>query len=510
MELNQILLGACEDLLKTFPDNFFDSIVTDPPYGLGTREPTAEDIRAYLEGGSLDTGGDFMGKEWEIPSVAVWRECYRVLKPGGYILSFGSTRTWDIMSVGIRAAGFTNRDTISSAFRSPALMWMHGQGFPKSLNIWKTLKKEGKICVCDEPTAEVKAGHFWPVCTTCEKPRIPQGLGTALKPAWEPILCYRKPVAEETTSEQVLTTGTGGIDIDGTSIKHSSAADFEKHKQQVERIKEKGGSWDGSWKNSSDLSGASDVTSAGRWPPNVTLTHSEECTPDGCAEGCAVSALDEQTGVLKSGRLDRASITAENKVYGKAPKERVGIYEPTEGGASRFFAQFMPDAPFFYTGKATKKEKNEGIVEVRFRDGFVQLKKDLKDEQMAEVESDWPETNIHYSLQLMEEAVPSHLRQYFEPVKPEDNNHPTVKPVALMEWLVRMVTPKGGRTLDPYCGSGTTCAAAINHGVEFLGIDRDPMFHQLATRRVSVLLSKSRIARQERDIFDEMMALDDV
>ena len=144
MELNQILLGACEDLLKTFPDNFFDSIVTDPPYGLGTREPTAEDIRAYLEGGSLDTGGDFMGKEWEIPSVAVWRECYRVLKPGGYILSFGSTRTWDIMSVGIRAAGFTNRDTISSAFRSPALMWMHGQGFPKSLHGYPLLRADLK------------------------------------------------------------------------------------------------------------------------------------------------------------------------------------------------------------------------------------------------------------------------------------------------------------------------------------------------------------------------------
>ena len=106
---NKILHGDCLEVLRTLPDACVDAVVTDPPYGLGNREPTGEDIQRYLDGERLDTGGDFMGKEWDIPPVAVWKECLRVLKPGGYVLAFAGTRTWDIMSIGIRAAGFENR-----------------------------------------------------------------------------------------------------------------------------------------------------------------------------------------------------------------------------------------------------------------------------------------------------------------------------------------------------------------------------------------------------------------
>ena len=141
LPVNSILLGPCLDLLKTLPDNSVDALVTDPPYGLGTREPTAKDIVAYLSGGELDHGKDFMGRDWEIPSVAVWRQCLRVLKPGAYLFSFAGTRTWDLMSVGIRAAGFENRDTIASEFGPSVLQWLHGQGFPKSLNVSKALLK---------------------------------------------------------------------------------------------------------------------------------------------------------------------------------------------------------------------------------------------------------------------------------------------------------------------------------------------------------------------------------
>lgn len=123
--INQVLHGDCLDVLKTIPDESVDSIVTDPPYGLGTKEPTGEDIERYIKGERLDTGGDFMGKEWDIPPVAVWRECFRVLKPGGYVLAFAGTRTQDIMSIGLRAAGFQNRDTFANVFGVPILQWVH-------------------------------------------------------------------------------------------------------------------------------------------------------------------------------------------------------------------------------------------------------------------------------------------------------------------------------------------------------------------------------------------------
>jgi DNA modification methylase len=135
--LNTIHLGNCLDVLKTFPDNSIDAIVTDPPYGLGNREPEIDEILAYLQGENLNTGGDFMGRDWSVPSVQVWKECYRVLKPGGHVLSFAGTRTLDLISMGLRAAGFESRDTIASQFGVQTLQWVQGSGFPKSRDSMK-------------------------------------------------------------------------------------------------------------------------------------------------------------------------------------------------------------------------------------------------------------------------------------------------------------------------------------------------------------------------------------
>jgi len=159
--MNKILQGNCIDKLKELEANSVDAIVTDAPYGLS-----------------------FMGKKWDydVPSVEIWQEAIRVLKPGGYLLSFAGTRTQHRMACNIEDAGFEIRDMIA---------WVYGSGFPKSLNI----------------------GH---------KLEDFKGWGTALKPALEPITVARKPLSEKTVAENVLKWGTGGINIDGSRVEYKS------------------------------------------------------------------------------------------------------------------------------------------------------------------------------------------------------------------------------------------------------------------------------------------------
>ncbi len=470
-----------------------------------------------------------MGKLWEIPSVPTWRECYRVLKPGGYVLSFAGTRTWDIMSVGLRAAGFENRDTISSLFGSPCLQWLHGQGFPKSTNISKKLRERAKKKK-DLPDEEVARLN--------KLADLFEGYGTALKPAWEPILCFRKPLVEPTLADQVAVTGTGGLNIEATRIKHASAEDFEQHKQQVERIKSEGGSWDASWKNSSDLSGANDVTAAGRWPPNVVLTHSPECKQVGvrtvtaptinrftdgmkpfgdgaghpyessgggeeevpiyeCVEGCPVKSLNEVND-------DRSSIT----------------HQPRVADVARFFPQFVPDAPFFYTGKATKKEKTvlNGKFSTKKGEQFLCLRDEtLNSEEMGRFLEHWttkasPDGSPleHYDPKspLMKLKIPPPILDLFVVAEygDKDNDHPTVKPVTLMAWLVSLVTPAGGLVLDPYCGSGTTCVGALDRNCDYLAIEKDPLYLKIATRRLADVTDQQISLRATRQSMDAVFA----
>lgn len=205
--MDEVRLGLCLDVLRTLPDNSVDAIVTDPPYGLGTKEPTVAQIEAYLRGENLDVGGDFMGKTWEIPSVATWRQALRVLKPGRHVCAFAGTRTWDIMLAGMEAAGFTREGSLGEPFGSPVIAWMHGQGFPKSLNIAKAIDKKlglaPKVVATEtrynEPSGIVGLGRDRQLIereiTEAVSPEAKkwQGWGTALKPAWEPIITLRKP-----------------------------------------------------------------------------------------------------------------------------------------------------------------------------------------------------------------------------------------------------------------------------------------------------------------------------
>jgi DNA modification methylase len=258
VELNRIIQGDCLEVLKTFPDNFFDSYISDVPYGLGPKDPTPEQILAYLNGEPLDTG-DFMGKRWAIPSVQVWQQAYRVLKPGAHVLAFGGTRTFDLISIGLRFAGFENRDTIAE--NHPALQWVYGSGMPKSTNVAMAIDK--------------KLGHEFDSKTwepISDEAKAVAHLGSGLKPSWEPILVFRKPF-KGSLMGNIQEHGTGGLNIDGTRVKHSSPEDLAEHKKSVEQTKAKGGVRGDSWKNSSDLSGANDVNEGGRWPANLLLSH---------------------------------------------------------------------------------------------------------------------------------------------------------------------------------------------------------------------------------------------
>lgn len=543
--MNQILLGDCLDVLKTLPGESVHSVVTDPPYGLGTREPSADEIVAYLQGGELDTYGDFMGRDWSIPPVAVWRECFRVLKPGGHLLSFGGTRTFDLISIGIRAAGFECRDTVASQFGVQCLQWVQGQGFPKALAVQRALEKAG---------LSHEEAEQW------------SGWATAIKPSWEPILVFRKPLAESTVAKQVLATGTGAMNIDACRVRFRSTED-------------KASAFPGGVLTSRDVTGGGLGAGikdcerkvfeadrpAGRWPANLLLSHSSECKITGskkvpapvinrfddgmkpfgdgaghkytseqtgdadgmeevpvyeCEVGCPVKTLDEQSGVStslggKSWGKFAGAVPYEDQFSGLNPGATAGGFGDT-GGASRFFSQFEPDAA--------------DVPVYECADGCPV--KEL-DEQSGMLVSKWGRTTARHSennsMFGMGVGLPDSINKYvgevggasryfsqFEPNAPffysgkvskaerdrglpkGTNKHPTVKPLAVMRWLVKLVTPKGGTILDPYCGSGTTCLAALEEGCQFIGIERDPESHQVAVLRTT----------REPDLFDEIGALE--
>jgi len=399
LELNRVYNMDCLEGMKLLDDNSVDSIVTDPPYELG-----------------------FMGKKWDSTGIAynveLWKECLRVLKPGGHLLAFGGTRTYHRMACAIEDAGFEIKDCIQ---------WIYGSGFPKSHDISKAIDKKlgakreviGKLARNDRVLPSGQGGYHGNIHDTYRNkgrqkvqleitaPATPEakqweGWGTALKPANEPIVLARKPLSEKTVAENVLKWGTGGLNIDGCRIPIDPTVDDPRL----------GGK--GSWKTDKAAKnvyeggyvGKNIQSSAlGRFPANVILD--EE----------AGRMLDEQSGVTRSGKVKSdkgaySGVSATGFLRGITTTQN---QHGDSGGASRFF----------YCAKASKKERGEG------------------------------------------------------------NNHPTVKPVKLMEYLITLVTPPNGVVLDPFFGSGTTGIAAVNLGFHYIGFEIDKTYCDIATKRIS-------------------------
>jgi DNA modification methylase len=370
----QLFNGDCREVLAALPDHSVDAVVSDPPYGLS-----------------------FMGKRWDydVPSVEVWQQCLRVLKPGGHLLAFAGTRTQHRMACRIEDAGFEIRDMIA---------WVYGSGFPKSLDVSKAIDKAAgaeREVVGTRPLtgkarilsgADYNGGYsdeyrgsdkdykeaYSITAPATEAAKQWQGWGTALKPSLEPITLARKPL-EGTVAANVLQHGTGAINVDGCRL--------EGQHTYTPRLTSNANMNDDGWQRIGQS--ADSVTASGRWPANFIHDGSKE-----------VTGLFPTTAPARSGNRGKG---IDGPTFRHASGEEIGVRGHNDLGGSA--------ARFFYCAKTSQSERGKG------------------------------------------------------------NNHPTVKPIDLMRYLCRMVTPPGGVVLDPFAGSGSTLLAARREGFRAIGIE---------------------------------------
>lgn len=398
-EYYKLINGDMLQELNKLEECSVDCIVTDPPYELG-----------------------FMGKSWDNAGVSfqseTWKKCLRVLKPGGYLLSFGGTRTYHRIACAIEDAGFEIRDTI---------MWLYGSGFPKSLNVGLAIdRKNGvesevigyadesmpdfqdagkknsinKIGINDGESADRKAYPIYQAKNTWN------GWGSCLKPAYEPVIVARKPV-ENSLVDNVLKYGVGGLNIDECRVGVVGGT----KKFPVNCRDSKGIYGDG-------LCGGIKVfpEGLGRFPANVILTYDDTDYDEVCGD---MPVGGQNDSISKPYKIN-------NQVYGEYGYCKLWEAYDDFGSASRYF----------YCAKASKRDRDEGV----------------------------PPT--------------------------KQNFHPTVKPTSLMQYLIRLVAPKGATILDPFMGSGSTGKAVAyenfdrNADYKFIGIELNADYLNIAEARI--------------------------
>jgi site-specific DNA-methyltransferase (adenine-specific) len=361
-----LYVGNNIDHLRSIPSNSIGAIVTDPPYGLG-KEPDPRDVvRGWLINDEFKAGGSgYLGNDWDafVPSPVVWMECYRILKPGGYMVAFAGSRTYDWLCLGIRFAGFGIKDS---------LHWIYSSGFPKSRNIGASI--DALAGVEREITGVHAAAHMGNKLSNTidslhgrdlgsEKVKYRRdnpatkaakewdGYGTQLKPSHEPAVLAQKPISEDTIAENVLRWGVGALNL-----------------------------------------GACDV--AGKWPPNILV--------DGRASVSMTAAAGDPSNAFP------------------------------------VFDHDLDDWAYMYCPKPSVREREEGLGKLN-----------------------------------------AHLDR-----SGKINIHPTVKPIKLMRWLVKLCTPHGQTVLDPYLGSGTTAIAAELEGRRWVGMELSTDYATVAWHRI--------------------------
>lgn len=413
-----VLCGDALEQLRRLPDESVASIVTDPPYGLSKQPDAIAMLRAWLEFKDHDHGGaGFMGCKWDsfVPGPVIWRECLRVLKPGGWLAAFAHARTVDLMTLAIRIARFEIRDQVQ---------WLYGSGTPK----------------------------------TADRKKIPPGTGTALSPGHEPIVLARKSW-KGSIRACVEAGGVGVLAIDDWRTGESKRVPSSTSTTGLH----------GWGTGSADNSGKD--PDVGRWPKNVVFD------PE------AGALLDEQTGATpgQQGRALQDRRPQGNHVYGarncftENPEPR-----RDSGGPSRYF----------YCAKTATSEREAGLEGIPCDAcGGLAILPALGPCTACEGSGE------RFPLRTADELTGGRVEGSAglsnaragagRSSKGRRNPHPTVKPLALMRWLVGLTTPFGGLVLDPFCGSGSTGCASAQLGRPFLGIDEAPEHVALAQARIA-------------------------
>ena len=473
----KIYHGDMLDMLEVVEENSVDSIVCDPPYGLTsiTKRFGSEDSSEckYARDGSFQRlSRGFMGKTWDGSgieyNVDAWKKCYDVLKPGGYLLAFGGSRTFYRIACAIEDAGFEIRDTI---------MWLYGSGFPKSMNIGLMLDKrngvESEVVGTSRSGASSRAYQSEETTTAGEyeirKARNEwNGWGTALKPAFEPIIVARKPF-KGSLIDNIIENGVGGINIDECRIGDEARTykGMSAHKPEGAGVFR-----DDNWEPK-DI----EVSVNGRFPANTILTYDE-------------TDFDEVCGGFpntKGGKRHNIAIRKSEKNSGYGFEVNTRNEFDDSGSASRYF----------YCAKASKKDRDEGLDM-------------LETKKTGELQGGRKEGSAG-SIMLNTDGT-TRVNPYAGTGAPKKNIHPTVKPTELMQYLVRLVTPNGGVVLDPFMGSGSTGKAVMyenkerNKDYKFIGIELTDEYLPIAHGRISYVCGNGTICEvaNEEEVVQEI------
>jgi len=430
---SQVICGNNIAVLQQFPDNHFDSIVTDPPYGI-----------------------DFLGKEWDatVGSLATYQECLRVLKPGGHILAFSAARTYHHLALAIEQAGFEIRDQI---------MWIYSSGFPKSQDIGRSIQRSlGVKETRKNPNARSKAGDSLyesghqkevagdtVVCTDPEAVKW-SGWGTNLKPAHEPIVMARKPV-KGSIAANCQQWGVGALNIDATRVPYDDPAEAEADAK-----------WRAKWSKHNVAGPVFQGT-------DINEVRIKQNKPSAGARTATFGQGPAHGGTAIAGGESEEAWEA--NATGRFPANVIG--------------ELGEYQKYFYCPKVSSKERHIGF------------------DNPTVIGSTHPEDVRKHPLWEPEIGTnPARLKQkIIDSGQYQGNNHPTVKPIELMKYLIKLITPAGGLVLDPFNGSGSTGCAAVELGYEYVGIELDPKYVDIAERRIKAWYQATH-SNQFSDLFE--------
>lgn len=463
----------CLTRLKQLEENSVDSIVTDPPYGLS-----------------------FMGKKWDydVPSEEIWAECLRVLKPGGHLLAFAGTRTQHRMAVRIEDAGFEIRDMIA---------WVYGSGFPKSLDVSKAIDKTApragmfdafakhfseQLKASGKTQKEVAAlfpsktggitGCVWNWANGANVPTVEQwgilspllGLSEEWTPLIQRIEAEREVIGKDTKARS--TSGSSALPTVGGKTVYKT---WDITSPATEAARQ----WQG-WGTA--LKPALEPLTVARKPLIGTVAENVLAHGTGAMNIDATRVGAEQVEAGRAGRGECNSEAFGKKLHDGGAGVSIGRWPANliHDGNDEVVGLFPADkqgsaARFFYAPKASKRDRDEGL------DGF--------EAKRGTVGNKWTDQDYRRG-----DEAPSVDRR---------NHHPTVKPTDLMRYLCRLVTPPNGVVLDPFMGSGSTGKAAMLEGFQFIGIEREAEYVEIAKARIQHALDN-----QEKSEPDVQLGLD--